>query len=97
MLAPHLPAHDGGGVTAVTNSNSGGAIHQVRDLLAVALIGWCKVYGTQLPFEVTAGMELETVPPALVVFAKASSTFSYLVAVNSYQSTDWQHGTVHET
>jgi hypothetical protein len=65
--------------------------------LAVTLVGWREVDGGKLTPVIAGSMELESVPPALVVLAEARNTLGNLVSVSSHQSADWQHGRVNET
>jgi hypothetical protein len=96
VLTPHLPAHNGGGVTAVSNRNASGVIDQVWYLLAIAFVGGRKVDGCELPFGITSSMEFKPIPPTLVVLAEASSTLSDPMSVSPYESADGQHGRVNE-
>lgn len=88
--------HGAGRIVAVTNYNLGRFVDQLFDVLRVVLVGWRETDGSQPTFVVDGRVQLETVVPALPVFAPLGNAPCNLVPISPDILAYLKHGAVTE-
>ena len=83
-------------VAAVTDSDAGMFVHQIRYGSAVVDIGTRESNGTQLAVIVDACVQFEAIVFALPIVPSVRHTPGYPVPLTTYQLTDGQHCGIHE-